>query len=99
MVATVPGAPNTSMTTRFGLNGTISLAALLGVDVTSWEPKMPFSRYTAKPARATTTTATRSIHRRNNRLPMETRCIRDPFDERWHVDGLSDTYGADINQV
>src|SRR6185437_4733557 len=87
MVATVPGAPNTSMTTCFGLNGTISFAAPLGVDVTSLEPKMPFSRYTAKPARATRNTATRSIHLRNNRLPIENRCIRDPFDERRHVDG------------
>src|SRR5882757_7747614 len=70
------------MTTCFGLNGTISFAAPLGVDTTSLEPKMPFSRYTAKPARATTSTATRSIHRRNNRLPIVNRCIRDPFNER-----------------
>src|ERR1700754_2545381 len=82
MVATVPGAPNTSMTTCFGLNGTISFAAPLGVDVTSLEPKTPFNRYTAKPASATTSTATTSIHRRNNRLPIENRCIREPFDER-----------------
>src|SRR6476646_11757155 len=87
MVATVPGAPKTSITTCLGLNGTISLAAPLGVDVTSLEPKMPFRRYTANPAIATTSTATRSIHRRNNRLPSENRCIHDPFDERRHVDG------------
>src|SRR2546426_7336172 len=99
MVATVPGAPNTSRTTCFGLNGTMLFSAPLGVDVTSWEPKMPFSRYTAKPARAMTNTATRSVHRRNNRLPMENRCIRDPFDERWHVDGRHDTSLAGINQV
>ena len=43
---------------------------------------MPFRRYTANPATAMTSTATRIIHRRNNRLPIETRCIRDPFDER-----------------
>lgn len=49
MVATVPGAPKTSRTTRLGLNGTMSLAAPLGVETTSSEPKMPFRRYTAKP--------------------------------------------------
>jgi hypothetical protein len=64
------------------LNGTISFAALLGVDTTSREPKMPFRRYTANPATAMTSTATRSIHCRNNRLPIETRCIRGPFDAR-----------------
>src|SRR5690242_14896825 len=64
------------MTTCLGLNGWISLAAALGVEVTSLEPKMPFSRYTANPATAMTRTATRSIHRRNSRLPSEARCIR-----------------------
>src|SRR6476659_3143504 len=87
MVATVPGGPKTSRTTRLGLNGTMSFAAPLGVDTTSLEPNMPFKRYTANPATAMTSTATRSIHRRNNRLPIENRCIRDPFDERRHVDG------------
>src|SRR6476661_3742437 len=90
------------MTTCLGLNGTISLAAPLGVDVTSLEPKMPFRRYTANPAIATTSTATRSIHRRNNRLPSENRCIRDPFDERRHVDGRWGRFlqfGGDINLV
>ena len=67
MVAVVPGAPNTSRTTCFGLNGTISLAPPLGVETTSWEPKMPFSRYTANPATATTSTATSIIHRRPSR--------------------------------
>ena len=73
------------MTTCLGLNGTISLAPPLGVEVTSWEPKMPFSRYTANPATATTTTATSSIHRRLNRLRSENPCIRMPFGERGHV--------------
>ena len=43
---------------------------------------MPFRRYTANPATATTTTATSSIHRRLSERPSENRCIRDPFDER-----------------
>src|SRR4051812_1400506 len=99
MVATVPGAPNTSMTTCFGLNGTMSFAAPLGVDVTSCEPKMPFSRYTANPATATTSTATSSIHRFNSRLPSETRCISCLSTSG---DTLTDWYvpsSADINQV
>src|ERR1700755_1055194 len=97
MVATVPGGPNTSMTTCLGLNGWISSADPLGVDVTSFEPKMPLSRYTARPASATTKIATRIIHRRINRLPIETRGIRDPFDERRHVERRYDTCSVDIN--
>src|SRR3954447_3452170 len=49
-----------------------------------------------------TRTATRIIHRRNNRLPSENRCIRDPFDERRHVDGRVGRFlqfGGDINLV
>src|SRR6476659_643256 len=49
-----------------------------------------------------TSTATRIIHRRNNRLPSENRCIRDPFDERRHVDGRWGRFlqfGGDINLV
>ena len=91
MVATVPGGPKTSRTTCLGLNGTMSLAAPLGVEVTSLEAKMPFRRYTANPATATTSTATRSIHRRINRLPIENRGIRDPFDER--------STGADVGHL
>src|SRR5690349_21653964 len=87
MVAIVPGGPKTSMTTCLGLNGTMSLAELSGVDTTSLEPKMPLRRYTAKAAMTTTTIATRIIHRRISRLPIETRCIPDPFDERLNVGG------------
>ena len=82
MVATVPGGPKTSMTTCLGLNGTMSFSVPLGVDVTSWEAKMPCRRYTANPATATTSTATSSIQRRLSRRPIENRCIRDPFNER-----------------
>src|ERR1700710_288526 len=85
MVATVPGAPKTSRTTRLGLKGLVSLALLSGVDTTSLEPKMPLSRYPEKPAIATITTATSTIHRLLSKLPGETRCIRDPFDNRRHA--------------
>src|SRR4029078_2655338 len=99
MVATVPGAPNTSRTTCLGLNGTMLFSAPLGVEVTSREPKMPFSRYTANPATTTTSTATSSIHRRLSTPPSETRCIRDPFDERRHLDERYNASSGDINQV
>ena len=79
MVATAPGAPNTSITTCLGFNDTISLAALLGVDATSWEPKMPLSWYTADRATAKTTTANRTIQWCCAQRPIETRCIGDPF--------------------
>jgi hypothetical protein len=69
MGATVPGGPKTSITTCLGLNGTMSFSLPLGVDVTSWEPKMPCRRYTAKPANATTTTATSSVQRRAQSAP------------------------------
>ena len=71
MVATVPGGPKTSMNTYLGLNGTMSFSLPLGVDVTSWETKMPCRRYTAKLANATTTTATSSGQRRLSRRPIE----------------------------
>jgi hypothetical protein len=67
------------MTTCFGLNGTMSLPEPLGVDVTSWDAKMPCRRYTAIPATASTTTATTTIQRWLSRRLIETRCIRDPF--------------------
>src|SRR6185312_4707304 len=92
MVATVPGGPKTSITTCFGLNGTMSFAELSGVDTTSCEPKIPFKRKTANAAMRTTTRATRIIQCRINRDPIETRCIRDPFDERRHVDGQYGNY-------
>ena len=79
MVATVPGGPKTSKTTCFGLNGTMSFPEPLGVDVTSWEAKMPCSRYTANPATAITATATSTIQRCLRPRLIETRCIRDPF--------------------
>src|SRR5271167_898946 len=82
MVAAAPGAPNTSITTCLGLNDTISLAALLGVDATSWEPKMPLSWYTADPATAKTRTANRTIQWCCAQRPIETRCIGDPFNVR-----------------
>src|SRR3954470_7577034 len=91
MVATVPGGPKTSSTTCLGLNGTMSLAAPLGVETTSLEPKMPFKRYTANPATAMTSTATRIIHRRINRRPIENRDIGDPCDER--------STGADVGHL
>ena len=81
MVATVPGGPKTSMTTCFGLKGTISFAPPLGVDVTSCEAKMPLRRYTANPATTTTSSATSSIQRRLSPLRIETRGNRDPPDE------------------
>src|SRR4051794_33394950 len=99
MVATAPGAPKTSNTTCLGLNATMLFSAPLGVEVTSREPKMPFSRYTANPATTTTSTATSSIHRRLSTPPNETRCIPDPFDERRHVDRRWDASLGDINQV
>src|SRR5689334_6153537 len=80
MVATVPGGPKTSITTCLGLNGTISFAAPLGVDVTSFEPKMPFSRYTAKPASATTATATSTIQRWPSRRVSEILWMRAPLE-------------------
>jgi hypothetical protein len=82
MVATVPGGPNTSTSTCLGLNGTMSLPEPLGVEVTSWDAKMPCSRKTANPASAITTTATRYIQRPSSRRPIENRCIRDPFNAR-----------------
>src|SRR3954466_16248056 len=95
MVATAPGAPKTSNTTCLGLNATMLFSAPLGVEVTSREPKMPFSRYTANPATTTTSTATSSIHRRLSTPPNETRCIPDPFDERRHVDRRWDASSAE----
>src|SRR5271163_3706284 len=86
MVATVPGGPKTSKTTCLGLSGAASFTLPLGVDVTSCDAKMPFRRYTANPATATTSTATSSIQRRLSRLRIENRGIRDPFDKR-HADG------------
>src|SRR4051812_3678656 len=91
MVATVPGGPKTSRTTCLGLNGTMSLAAPLGVETTSLEPKTPFKRYTANPATAMTSTATRIIHRRINRRPIEDRGIRDPCGKR--------STGADVGHL
>ena len=76
MVATVSGVPNTSNSTRFGLNGTMLLESL-GVAVTLSEANMPCRRYTANAATASTTTATRIIHRCPTRRAIENRCIRD----------------------
>ncbi len=70
------------MTTCLGLNGTISLAAPLGRghDVLGAEDAVEAVDREARDRDDETATST--IHRRINRLPIENRCIRDPFDER-----------------
>ena len=69
MVATVPGGPNTSDDV-LGVerNNLVLTAAGRRRDVL--EAKMPCSRYTVA-ATATTTAATRNIHRRRGRRPID----------------------------
>src|SRR4051812_2243802 len=98
MSTTYPLPPVLGRPERRG-RGTMSFAAPLGVEVTSCEPQVPFSRYTANPATATTTAANSGIHRRLSRPPRETRCIRGSFDERQYAHLRYDTSSADIDQA
>ena len=82
MVATDPGEPNTSKSTRLGVVGGVLRESALGRDTTLWEPKIPCNRYTANPVTASTVMKTSTIHRPLISLPTDILCTRTPFDRR-----------------
>src|SRR6202008_4249022 len=65
MFAVAPGGPDTSYTTTFGLNYTISMPAP-AFALRSCEPKILCSRITTSPETPSTTINSRGIHARLN---------------------------------